>query len=423
MNEFEYSKTPYNNKNNTNTRLLKIFTILILCFLAGSAGYFVSKTVNDFKNRNQGYLINNYQSNSNTSVDFNKYMYLLNKVQEVYPGEVNVNQMFESSLKGLLSGVGDAPTQYFSAADYQKFLALESGQQFSGIGIEFNLADQNLIKVINVFEGSPAKGVGLAVGDIILKVDDVTITGLTNEEIVTKIKGLKGSTVKLSVIRNNQQMDFKIVRDDIKIPPINYKTVGSIAVIGINRFTASTVAEWNKNWDEVVAQVLTTKPSGIVLDLRSNGGGYLSSSVYAASDFIDANNTIVSQKGKLDFANQENKSVAKLQRLKDFKTVILVDQYSASASEIFAGALQYYKKATVIGQNTYGKGTVQDIFDTDLKDGSAVKITIAHWVLPSGRIISKETPINPDVKIEQDVSALKLGTDNVLNKGLEILKQ
>ena len=403
---------------------LTIASLVVLVLCSGVVGYYIAVRTGATTQKVifRGDVNGQAQGNAK-NIDFNKYWTLFNEVLAKYPGQVDAQKMFESSLKGLAAGVGDTPTEYFTADEYNKYTALTSGETFSGIGIEFDVEAEGAVRIINAYDGSPAQKAGLVPGDIITQVDGKTVSGLTNDELILKIKGSTGTHVKITVIRGADTKDFDITRANITVPAVVYKNLdNNISYIQIKRFTASTLQEWEKQWNTAVAQVQSANPKGIVIDLRSDGGGFVDASVYAASDFLDPGTTVVSEKAK-DTIVDVIKSQNGQQRLNNYKVVILVDKYTASASEIFSGALRNYNKATIIGSDTYGKGTVQQIFKDELGDGSALKLTIANWVLPNGTIISKDSPIHPDIKIDFDIEGAKQGKDNVLDRGLqELLK-
>jgi carboxyl-terminal processing protease len=323
--------------------------------------------------------------------------------------------LFYGAIEGLVGGLKDPYSVYFPPTEAQEFVKDLAGA-FEGIGTEIGIKDEQLI-VIAPLSGSPAEKAGLKPGDQIYKINGEEAFGLKVDEAVQKIRGPKGTTVKLTIGREGEDkvLDITIVRDVITVPTVvGEKKDSQIAYLRVSYFNGET---WDQ-FDKAVKEIKEYGPKGIILDLRSDPGGYLDTAVLVASEWIK-DGDIVKEK----FNNgEENKypTVGK-HRLAGIKTVVLVDENSASASEIVAGALQDHGLATVLGVKTYGKGSVQD-FEV-LPDGSALKLTVARWFTPKDRQIEK-LGITPDIEMKEMFVKQKDGTykDVGLEKAIELLK-
>ena len=272
-------------------------------------------------------------------------------------------------------------------------------------------------------EGSPAKAAGIRSGDIILAIDGKEIASDQSVyDVVAKIRGESGTKVKLTVLHKGatQTVDIEITRSEITVPSmeLSYKgTGGDIAVLKVNRFTDATYNEWTQNWDKAVNSIVESGAKKMVLDLRSNPGGFFNAAIYAADDFLDAGKVIAKEQDS-EGEIQEYTSI-KGGKLVNIELVVLVDSGSASASEILSGALKQAGRATVIGVNTYGKGTAQTVID--LSDGSTLHVTILKWLLPDGGWLNKDNPIVPDINVEYSNEDFLKGNDTQMNKAIEVL--
>ena len=328
------------------------------------------------------------------------------------------------AIKGLVQSYNDPATIFLTPEETEEFNNLNSGKYFEGIGAELGYSDGSII-IVAPIDGSPAKEAGIRPGDLILAVDDYEVKSGDNiYDIVAKIRGESGTKVSLKVLHKGElePVVLEITRGEITVPSMTLKYVGDsndVAYIDIARFTESSLNEWESKWDSVAQDVQRSGVDKVLIDLRGNPGGYFDAAVYAADDFLDTGKIISKQEdGNGNVQTFEAKSDGKLLGK---KVVIIVDEGSASASEIFTGALQQNKVATVVGTKTFGKGTAQTVID--LADGSSVHVTILKWLLPDGTWLNEENPITPDVEVENSVEDFVKGFDRQYNEALLLINK
>lgn len=328
------------------------------------------------------------------------------------------------AIKGLVQSYNDPATVFLTPEETKEFNDLNSGKYFEGIGAELGYSDGSII-IVAPIDGSPAKEAGIRPGDLILAVDDYEVKSGDNiYDIVAKIRGESGTKVSLKVLHKGElePVVLEITRGEITVPSMTLKYVGDgndVAYIDIARFTESSLNEWESKWDSVAQDVQRSGVDKVLIDLRGNPGGYFDAAVYAADDFLDTGKIISKQEdGNGNVQTFEAKSGGKLLGK---KVVVIVDEGSASASEIFTGALQQNKVATVVGTKTFGKGTAQTVID--LADGSSVHVTILKWLLPDGTWLNEENPITPDVEVENSVEDFVKGFDRQYNEALLLINK
>ena len=334
------------------------------------------------------------------------------KQGHVDKNKIKDRDLFYGSLKGLAQSVND-PYTVFMDPDAAKEFTDDMAGTFEGIGAEVGMRN-DIITIIAPLEGMPAQKAGILSGDKVYAINGEPTMGLTVDEAVKKIRGEKGTDVVLTVIReaNEGAKEITITRDVIVVKSLKTEMRDGIYILKLSNFNDDTLFLFNQAVDEI----LEKKPKGIVLDLRNNPGGYLDTSVSLASEWIEEGPIVAEQFGE----NRRSEYPARgLARLKDYKTVVLINTGSASASEIVAGALRDYKKATLVGEQTFGKGSVQSL--QSLSDGSFLKVTVAKWLTPAGDFIN-EKGISPDVLVELTVDDINSNLDPQLDKALEILK-
>jgi carboxyl-terminal processing protease len=331
--------------------------------------------------------------------------------EKFYRQPVSDKELFYGAMEGLLSSTGDPYTSFFNPEEAEEF-NMDLAGQFEGIGAEIGIKD-NQLQIVAPLPGSPAEQAGILPGDNIYLIDGEDTTGIAVEEAVSKIRGEKGTTVVLTIGRNGfgELMDIPIERDTITIDSVKFTMRDDrIAVIDLYFFNEDTTVLFVA----AVNELLASGARGIILDLRSNPGGLLTSAIDVASAWTGPEPVVIQRmQGKDETLDGFGST-----RLNEIPTVVLVNGGSASGSEIVAGALQDYGLATLIGTQTFGKGSVQDY--QDLEDGSAVKITVAEWLTPNGRSINGEG-ILPDITVEVTPEDLLAERDPQFEKAIEVL--
>jgi len=355
------------------------------------------------------------------NVDFKLFWKTWDTIRDKYiDSSVLDSQMFYGALSGLVASLND-PYSIFLPPDTTKAFNEELEGKFEGIGAEIGIKDEKLT-IIAPLPNSPAEKSGLQAGDKILAIDQIDTSFMTPSQAAQMIRGDKGTTVTLTIKHGEEkEKDITITRDEIYYESIKTSTGNAqtdkllndknIAYIKITNFNQDTEALFEK----AVQNAINKKY--IILDLRNNPGGFLTTAIKVSSHWVE-NNIIVKEvsQNKEKIQNFSSNGVAKL---KDKKTVILVNQGSASAAEIVAGALQDYGLATIVGETTFGKGSVQDL--TKLSDGSSIKLTIAKWLTPNDRAIDQEG-IKPDIEIKISDEEYNNNKDPQLDKAIELLQ-
>ncbi|MFH1745085.1 MAG: S41 family peptidase, partial [bacterium] len=347
-------------------------------------------------------------------VDFNLFWDVWDELEKQYVDKEKINEkkMFYGALRGLTASLGDPYTIFMNPENTSEFESDLLGK-FEGIGAEIGIK-KSVLTIIAPLPGAPAEKAGLKAGDKVFEVNGTSTMGMSIEEAVSQIRGPKGTQVVLSVGRDGLEgiQQISITRDEIVVKSVQTSMrEDEIFVITMTGFNGDTKELFNA----AVNEAINKNPKGIILDLRNNPGGYLEAAIEIASEWIEEG-IIVSEKYTNDIVD-DNYARGKA-RLKDFKTVVLVNQGSASASEIVAGALQDYDLATIVGKKTFGKGSVQSV--TSLKDGSSLKITVAKWLTPEGRSINDEG-IEPDYEVEYTNEDYEADKDPQMDAAVEVI--
>ncbi len=349
-------------------------------------------------------------------VSFSLYWDLWDTIQKRYYDFKNVKEvdMFYGSLAGMVAALNDPYSVFLSPQVNEEFTDELSGK-FEGIGAEIGIRKDQLT-IIAPLPDTPAFRAGLKIGDKILAIDGIDTQGMALDKAVSLIRGEKGTKVKLTIATasDNEIKDVEIVRDTINIISVTWEQKDNqTAYIKISYFNEDTFERFR----QAVAEALKNNPKNIILDLRGNPGGFLDTAVKIASYWVD-NQPVVLEKlydGSITTFPAVGKPV-----LKDKKTYILINGGSASASEIVAGALQDYNLATIVGEQSFGKGSVQDLIN--FVDGSAVKLTVAKWLTPKSNAID-QVGITPDVVVEMTSDDYDENRDPQLDKVLELIKE
>ncbi len=384
--------------------------VFIGALLVVAASFYVLGTRYD-----PAYVLSSLTGKTTTApaqLDLSSVQSTYDALRQNYDGELDANKLVEGATRGMVEATGDPYTTYLTDEEAKSFYNDLEGQ-FTGIGAELGRRD-NKLYIVSTLDDSPAKKAGLLANDVIIGVNDQEAADWTVDRAVSQIRGEKGTTVKLSVLREQEVKEFSIVRDAITNPSVKSEiTANNVGVMRISRFGETDTYALAK---QAAENFKANNVSGVVLDLRGNGGGYLEAARQLAGLWLEDKVVVTERTGGRVTDTLKTGTSAPL---KGIKTVILVDGGSASASEILAGALKDHNAATLVGQKTFGKGSVQSI--EDLPGGGQLKVTVAKWYTPKGVNISKEG-IEPDHKVEltqQDVAASR---DPQKDKALELAR-
>lgn len=347
-------------------------------------------------------------------VDFGIFWKTWDTVTDKFDGDIDPQKLLYGAISGMVQATGDPYTEFFTPEEAKQFEDELAGT-FSGIGAEIGIKNDKLT-IIAPLPGTPAEKAGLKAGDYIKKINDEATTGMPVDTAVMKIRGQEGTEVKLLISRGDSEQEFKIKREKIDVKSVEYSIDNDILKITVSRFDDSTA----KLIREAEAAGIEKNVKGVVLDLRNNPGGLLDSSIDVASEFIEKG-TIVTEKQQKRGKNRSYKASGngKMTDKNKYPLVVLVNKGSASASEIVAGAIHDNGRGQLIGEKTFGKGSVQEV--EKLPDGSELKVTVAHWYTPKDINISKEG-IAPDVAVELTDADFNSNRDPQMDKAMELLR-
>ena len=367
---------------------------------------------------NKGLMINPYKSSESIVDQINA---LRTVIEEKYKGEIDDDKLTQAALKGYVEGLGDEYTEFLTSDEWED---LDSSlSEFVGIGVYMSqLKSTNETIIIGTIDDdTPAAKAGIKAGDIIkeINLEDVSTKG--SEYISSKIKGTAGSTVKIKVLRGEEELTFDVERAEIKVYKIKHEMLqNNIGYIDFDSFTDTSYNEFKAAYENLKNNGATS----LIVDLRNNTGGYVDSALNIADMFVDSGKALLITEDKN--GNRYTQSSKNSKEI-DMPVVVLVNEYTASASEILTGILKDYKLATIVGTTTYGKGVIQEVYPDVLgKDiGGALKVTVSEYFTPNGNKINK-VGIEPDEKVELDDSEstdITKDTDTQLQKAIEILKK
>ncbi len=350
------------------------------------------------------------------TIDFSLFWDAYGKLKQnfISPSKIDNNKILYGAIEGMANSLGDPYTSFFDPSQAQRFQQDLSGS-FNGIGVEVGVK-KDVLTVIAPLKGTPGQKAGLKSGDMIVKIDGKDSSNMTADEAVSLIRGTKGTTVTLTILRDGwtQTKDIKIIRDTIKVPSIEWSLKNNdVAYIQIYQFDDTLPSDFKK----AALEIVQSKAKKIVLDLRDNPGGYLAAAQEIAGWFLGNGQTVTIE----DFGKAKAQQIYKAEGNSDFENypmVILINEGSASASEILAGALRDDRNIKLIGNKSFGKGCVQEV--VDLPGGSFLKVTIANWLTPKGSSIS-DIGLTPDVKIDVTEKDIQDKKDPQLDKALEIV--
>ncbi|MBP3899806.1 S41 family peptidase [Candidatus Saccharibacteria bacterium] len=331
-----------------------------------------------------------------------------NELNAKYDGTVDKNLAIEGAKKGIAASVGDVYTAYMTAEEATDFNKSLHGDVGSGIGVVLAKRD-GYIRIVRTLPDNPASKAGLLSGDIIYKINGEPVYTLEADEIATRLRGDTGTTVDLTIVRDGEEKTFTLTREAINNVSAYIEYNGNTAIIHVTRFdtdTGNIVRDFTKEFSE-------KNVNKVILDLRDNGGGYVSAAKDLLGLWVDSQAILIQKSSKLP--DETTYASHGLATLSSMKTVVLVNGSTASASEIVAGALKDYGKATIIGETTYGKGVVQQL--VNLSNGTLLKVTTAHWYTPNGNTINK-TGITPDIEVARSYDDINKNIDPQLDAAL-----
>jgi carboxyl-terminal processing protease len=406
--------------DNVNKFRKIIYSVLILALVggvfAGGAifGYYKRPAVEKV------YTLFNKEATKPADVDFSPFWVAWNTIEQKYVAKDSVDDqaMVWGAIEGMAKGLGDPYTVFFPPQESKMFQENINGN-FSGVGMEIGIRKGVLI-VISPLKNTPAYRAGIKAGDTIIKIDDKVTTDMTADEAANFIRGEKGTKVKLTILRKDidEPLEFEVVRDTIIIPTLDTETKpGGIFVIKLYNFSNGSADAFRKSLREFVL----SGNNKLILDLRNNPGGYLESAVDMASWFLPIGEVVAREKfgsGEENVFRSKGYDIFNSPAGK-LPMVILVNEGSASASEILAGALQEHGTAKLVGVKTFGKGSVQELIQ--ITPNTSLKLTIAKWLTPNGKSLSDDG-LEPDTKVEMAKEDIDANKDPQMDKAMELLK-
>ena len=399
---------------------LRVYKVIMLVVLVAFVTFLIT-SIGMYQYFTNGDGIRNAMISTDTGSDdiadtLDKYKVLIDKY---YLGEeVDDETLKEGAIKGYIEALGDPYTEYISKEDMEDYMDDTMGN-FVGIGVYMvKDTETNQIMVLSPIKNSPAEKAGIRPGDYIVEVDGNACTGDDFSNISNKIKGKVGSTVKLKIQRDGETLDFEITRENIKVNPVEGEVLeGNIGYIEFSSFDEGTAEEFKNKFNELKSQGITS----LIIDLRNNGGGIVDEALKIAGYAVDKGTTLLYE---VDKDGNETEEKSEVDKIIDMPIVILVNENTASSSEILSGALKDLGKAKIVGTKTYGKGVIQQILT--LADGSGLKITTEEYLTPNRTKINK-VGIEPDETVElpdtvENILNVEREEDTQLQKAIEILK-
>ncbi len=405
-----------------NLKQIRVGAVIISFMLvAGFVGYRIGRQEIQFK-AGLPIKVDRSQSIDKQSVNLTMFWQVWDRLGERYliKEDLDSQEMIWGAVKGMTASLGD-PYTVFLPPEQNKSVEEELNGSFEGVGIQLGFVNGSL-GVIAPLTGMPAEAKGIKAGDLILKIKDdkkgieIETADMSLPEAVKHIRGPKGTPVILTIFHEGatETNDIEVVRDTIVIKSVEleWKENRQVAYVKLTRFGGRTEAEW----ENVVKEVVDNKQvKGMVLDLRNNPGGYLNGAVRYASEFLGRGKVVVKQADAS--GSVETYSVNQKGRLLDIPMTVLINKGSASSSEILAGALRDHNRATLVGDKSFGKGTIQEALD--LSEGAGLHVTTAKWLLPEGQWVNESKGITPEVEIADDLETKEI--DEQLEKAIEVV--
>jgi carboxyl-terminal processing protease len=403
--EEDLNQQPMHYTRRRTWRLKKISLAILFVALIFGAGVVVGHGNILFKKKSLA---------SSPDFDYSSVDQVYSLLRSDFDGNLDKAKLLDGIKSGLVSATGDPYTQYFNPKEAKDFNDQLSGT-ITGIGAELGSNDNNDIVIVSPLSGYPADKAGLKPKDIVVGIDGKSTSGLSVDQAVKKIRGQEGTSVTLTIVRGGgQPYEVKITRQKITVPSVKWQEDGNIGYLKVSQFSDDTYGLTQK----AVQEFQSKGVKGVVLDLRGDPGGYLNTAVSISSLWLNPGQVVVQERrGSTVVSTQQANGT---NPLKGMPTVVLIDGGSASASEITAGALKDNNVATLVGEKSFGKGSVQQV--EHLADGSEVKITIARWYRPNGKNIDKQGITPDNVVVNNDADA-KAGKDDQKDAAYQLLQQ
>lgn len=402
-------------------RYLLLFTIVFTFGWESSSYYIIHRTPSGGQVKASDVspvaALSSVMGSTKEDADLTTFWSVWKMLSDMYVNETSLDhqKMVYGAIKGMVASLEDPYTVYMTPNETVDFNQNLNGQ-LEGIGAELTVRDQALV-IVSPLKDSPAEKAGLQPGDVVYKIDGKITADMSLFDAITKIRGTKGTSVVLTIMRKSEKapFDVSIIRDTVNVESVTMSDKGDgIAYISINQFNDSTKPEFETK----VKELLLKQPKGLILDLRFNGGGYLDISIDILSEFLKGKVDAVGIKRR-DESKNETIQVSGEPQLPDVPLVVLINNGSASASEIVAGALKDHKRAFLIGEQSFGKGSVQEV--DSLPDGSSLRITIAKWFTPNGESID-HVGIKPDMEVKMTDEDYTKDLDPQLDAAIKYLK-
>ena len=393
------------NQSPAAEKKVNLATTVIVSFITLAVGFGVGFNWKAISNGFNAYIGGKVAQ----KIDFSQLEELYERLANNFDGSLEPSKVIEEAKRGLVNAAGDKYTYYLTASEARDFKADLNGDVGAGIGVEIGERD-GYVKVLRTTPDNPARRAGVLAGDIIYKADGEDISALKVEDVAKKLRGAEGTTVVLTVVRGSEELDFTLTRETINNVSAYIDYRGDTAILTISRFDLDT-----GNLTKKLAQeAIDHGAKKLIVDLRGNGGGYVSSANEVASLWINGD-LVVEQRSSNGVYSDQTFAKTGIDILSNMKTVVLINGSTASASEILAGALKDYGKATLIGEKTYGKGSVQAL--EEFMSGELLRVTIAKWYTPKGKNINGEG-IKPDIEVERTFDQINKEIDPQLEAAL-----
>ena len=385
-------------KINLSTSIITSFIFLVVGFFVGSNWQFILTNFSPYIG---------FRKSEQANWDSLNEIYT--ELKSFYDGEVTEENALTGAKRGIAAALDDPYTTYLTAKEGNEFLSDLNGEiNEAGVGMELTFRNNHTV-VVRTLPDNPARKAGIKPGDRIMKIGDENVDGKTTEDVAKKLRGKAGDKVKVEVLRGADTLTFEMTREKINNVSADISYSDKTAIISVYRFAEDTGSLVRK----LAEQAKAKQVDKVILDLRNNGGGYVSAAGEMLSLWLNGGDKYMIEKSihnddKTDYIPRGKNPI-----LKDTKTIVLINRSTASASEIVAGALKDYQKATIVGMTSFGKGVMQTMLN--LSDGGKLKVTTAHWHTPNGSSINK-TGIKPDVEIDRTVQDITEDKDPQLDK-------